>query len=201
MRQRTGTTAILVAAATSSVMLLAGCGQNDAGSASPPSRTTSGSASASASASPPSSASPTPRTTKVVQLKAGSSVEMPRSWQADPEDDGVIIFGDRDGRLTCVLSDIPGSPEDLKPTKKTISSMAHDAMPNEPNNRRAPDAIVHGVRMYHLIGKDEGAWHDEFGTIDHGHLVRVEFAGNLYLSQRSWQVKQIAKVMKTFRLR
>lgn len=196
MRQRISRTAGLVAATAACAVLLAGCGQQDAGSA--PSPRTTSSASTSASASP--SSSPSPKTTKLVRLKAGPSVEIPRSWHVEPEEAGDIGFNDPDGILTCGLSDFPGSPANWKPTKKTIDFLAHASMGDEPNFHRAPDVIIHAVRMFHLTGKQQFLWHDEYGTIRRGHVVVVEFDGNTMIAKRPWQTRHITKIINTFRL-
>jgi len=118
----------------------------------------------------------------------------------DPEDAGIISFNDPGGKLTCTLADFPGSPTNWKPTTTIISRLAGCSASDVPHSRRAADVIVDGVRMFHLVGKDEAAWHDEFGTITHGHVVTVTVDSNVYLSHRPWQTRQIAKLIKTFRL-
>jgi len=188
------TTAALAGTAVLFVGVASACG-GAAGTSTP----TSSPSTADASTTPPSSASPSASPPRI-RLKQGTSLDVPDSWRVDPEDAGIIAFNDPGGKFTCTLAATSGVPTSDKPTKQTIASLARNAMPNEPNNRRAADVVIDGTRMYHLIGKDEAAWHDEYGTVDHGYLLTVSCDGSIMLAPRSWQIKQLNRLIGTFRL-
>lgn len=182
--------------------LLAGCGGRSTTSAptpSPDSPTTTGS-DTTTSPSPSPSTDPAGPTASVQH----ASLSLPADWSIDTVASDQTAFSD-DTRhaLDAGLTENAGWPADEEPDKRTVAAAARSALddPTYSSWRRLPDVMVNGTRLYHLQGKEDGIWHDEYGTMHLGYLITADFDGDLFYAKRPWQQAQIDKIMATFQLR
>lgn len=180
-------------------LLFAGCGaEQSAGSDDP------GSSSAAHNSSPPSSAPASPSRTQAPGKPAAighASITVPTNWTVDPGSDQSVTFNDNKRSMACEIGETGGWSGETR-SKKNITEIAKEALADYPSNwRRLPDLVVNGVRLYHIRGTEAGHWNDEYGTVGHGFYITVGFDHDTVFAPRTWQIKQMTKVMKTFRLR
>lgn len=123
------------------------------------------------------------------------------SWTVDPGSDQSVTFNDNKRSMACEIGEIGGWSGETR-SKKNITEISKEALTDYPPNwRRLPDLVVNGVRLYHIRGTEAGHWNDEYGTVADGFYITVGFDHDTVFAPRPWQIKQMTKVMKTFRLR
>lgn len=177
------------------LLLLAGCG-GGTGSAEKPSSTPTPSASeSSASTPPPTQSASTPPGTPVRTGKA--SIIIPPGWDVL----GPGQFADAGGNIICAMVQTGGFPE-RSGTRALVDQLGKEALHDFPNTHREPDLVVNGVRLFHVAAKDHDVtYNDEFGAFTDHAEITIQCRSGIGMIRHSKAVREINRVMSTFRFR
>lgn len=152
-------------------LLVSGCGDDEPEGGDPP---TPPSSSASESADPTAPPSPTrsAATGPVLSLK-GVSLHLPQGWQISNDDSNILVVGaDQDGDAVINLSSFPSLDRGASLGELARATVRTGGYP--PGSVQEPVTMA-GRSAFHVAGAVMGDDSEEFGLINRGDIVSVEF--------------------------
>lgn len=153
-------------------LLVSGCGGDDDSEGDDPPASPSASATGSSEPTAPTSPTVEPATGPVLTLK-GVSLNLPEGWHVDNDDSNILVVGaDKDSDVLINLSSFPS----LDPNA-SIAALARSTQKTGgyPANSVQPPATMAGRPAFHVAGEVAGDYTEEFGLLNGGDIVSVEF--------------------------